>query len=60
MTRSEIVRREIRYRGLRHWEVAKAIGIHETTFCRWLREEVDEDRFRIIMLAIQEVGENAG
>lgn len=37
------------------WQVAKKIGIHETSFIRWFREELSEERKQQVMLAIEEI-----
>lgn len=34
------IRKEIKSAGLRHWQIARALGISENTFCRRLREEL--------------------
>ena len=41
---NKIVREELKQRGVRHWELAHAIGVSEQTLVRWLRFELDEDR----------------
>ena len=37
------------------WQVAKKIGIHETTFVRWFRDELSEERTRQVLTAIEEI-----
>ena len=37
------------------WQVAKKIGIHETSFIRWFREELSEERKQQVMSAIEEI-----
>ena len=37
------IRQLIREKRLKHYEVAAALGIAETTFCRWLRTELPEE-----------------
>ena len=39
-----IVKEELKSRGVRHWELAHALGVSEQTLVRWLRFEPDEDR----------------
>lgn len=47
--KNQRIRTEIKRRGLSHWEVADALGIHETTFCKWLRHELpDAEQERIL------------
>lgn len=38
------IRRALMVNGVRHWELARAMGVTEATLCRWLREEVQEER----------------
>lgn len=43
------IRAEIMRTGLRHWEVAAALGISETSFSRKLRRELpEEERQRVL------------
>ena len=49
------IRQAIINKRLKHWEVAKALGIHETTLSRWLRHELTEDKKQIILKAIQDI-----
>ena len=37
------VRKEMRSRGVRQWEVANYLGISESTMCRKMRSELDPD-----------------
>ena len=41
---NKIVREELKSRGIRHWELAHALGISEQTLVRWLRFELSEDK----------------
>lgn len=38
--------------GLRHWQVAQAIGITPYTFSVWLRQELTETRLKRVLDAI--------
>lgn len=37
------------------WQVAKKIGIHETSFVRWFREELSQEQKQQVMSAIEEI-----
>lgn len=37
------------------WQVAKKIGIHETSFIRWFREELSQEQVQQVMSAIEEI-----
>jgi len=47
------IRSAIRSAGLKHYEVAEALSIHETTFTRWLRTELNVNRKEMIFEAIE-------
>lgn len=46
------VRTRIAEAGLKHWEVAYAVGVSEATLCVWLRKPLTEDRRNQINAAI--------
>ena len=37
------------------WQVAKKIGIHETTFIRWFRDELKKEQIQQILSAVEEI-----
>ena len=37
------------------WQVAKKLNIHETTFIRWFRDELSEERKRVVLSAVEEI-----
>lgn len=43
--------------GLRNWQVAKAMGIHEVTLSRWLREELTPERRERVLAAVRSLSE---
>ncbi len=49
------VRLKIKQNRLRHYEVARALGITEYTFCKWLREEMNEERKSLVLSAIDKL-----
>lgn len=49
------IRMAIREKRLHHYEVAARIGISEYTLCRWLREDLTEERKDSILKAISEI-----
>ena len=52
---NKIIRDELKARGVRHWELAAALGISEQTLVRWLRFELSEDRQLDMLMKIEEV-----
>jgi len=46
------IRQAIKVAGLKQWQVAKACGVNEYTFIRWLRDELSEERRNAIFKAI--------
>lgn len=45
--------------GVRHWQIAEAIGIAEETFSRKLRHELPADEQRNIIEIIKEIAKEA-
>lgn len=37
------------------WQVAKKLGIHETSFVRWFRDELSDEQVRRILSAAEEI-----
>lgn len=37
------------------WQVAKKLGMHETSFIRWFREELSQKQVQQIVLAIEDI-----
>ena len=52
MSNNELLKRRMRAEGLTFWRVAKKCGVTEWTLGRWLREEVDNDKEKLISEAI--------
>ena len=43
-------------KGLKQWQVAEALGIHESVFSRMLRNELPEDEKKTVLEAIAKCG----
>lgn len=41
------------------WQIAEAIGIADTTFSKWLRKELPEDKRNLILVAIEKLLQGA-
>ena len=41
--------------GLKHYQVAEAMGVADESFSRWLRHELPEDRQKQIMAVIKQL-----
>lgn len=50
------IRNEIERRGLMHWQVADALGIHEATFCKHLRHELPPEEQAHVLQVIKAMG----
>lgn len=37
------------------WQIAKKLGIHETTFVRWFRDELTAEQIQQIQIAIEKI-----
>lgn len=49
------IREEIEKKRLRHWEVAKEVGISPERFCVWLRQELPSEKKEMIFEAINKL-----
>ena len=49
------VRLKIKQNRLCHYEVAREMGVSEFTFCKWLREEMSEDKKKLVLSAIDKI-----
>lgn len=56
--KNQIIREELKRRGLRQWELAKMLNIAESTLTRRLREELPEEETRQILDVIKKGGKN--
>jgi len=52
---NEDIRKEIESAGVRHWQVADAIGVSENTFIRWLRKELPDEKKAEVRSAIKKI-----
>lgn len=37
------------------WQVAKKLGVHETTFCKWFRGELSQEQAQRVLSAVEEI-----
>ena len=37
------------------WQVAKRLGVNETSFCKWFREPLTQERKQQVLLVIEEI-----
>ncbi len=49
------VRLKIKQNRLCHYEVAREMGVSEFTFCKWLREEMSEDKKKLVLSAVDRI-----
>ncbi len=49
------IRCSIQQHRLHHYEIADALGINESTFSRWLRDELPEDKKEKIFQIIEQI-----
>ena len=45
--------------GLMKWQIAEAIGIADTTFSKWLRKELSEDKKALLLAVIEKLAKGA-
>ncbi len=49
------IRAVMRDNNIYMWQVAKKLNIYETSFCKWFREELSEERKQQVLSAIKEI-----
>ena len=50
------IRKAIDDAGLRYWQVAEELGVADTTFTKWLRKELPDEKRSQVMAAIEKLG----
>lgn len=55
MTTNNEIREQARTAGVRHWQIANAMGVSEQTLVRWLRTPLDESKRQRITAAIEQL-----
>ena len=53
---NEEVRSAMTAAKVKQWQVADALGIHETTLCAWLRHELPAEKRKEILIIINRLG----
>lgn len=56
--KNQIIREELKRRGLHQWELAKMLNIAESTLTRRLREELPEEETQHVLDILKKGGEN--
>lgn len=51
--RNQDIRAKIMEEGLKHWEVAEVMKIHEGNFSRLLRKELNNDKKNQVLTAVE-------
>lgn len=52
------IRTAIMAAGLKHYQVAEKLGIHDDSFSRMLRKELTDEKKRIVLEAIEALKQN--
>lgn len=52
---NEKLRKIINDSGVRQWQIADELGIHEKTLTVWLRHELPEDKKQMILDAVEKL-----
>lgn len=60
MQANQTIRQLIAAKRLKHYEVAAALGVSEYTLCKWLRIELQPERKKIVIKAIDEASKMLG
>lgn len=60
MQSNQAIRQLIAKKRLKHYEVAMALDVSEYTLCKWLRTELEPERKKIVIKAIDEASKALG
>ena len=52
---NEQLKELMRENGIFMWEVAKKLNVYETSFSKWFREELSEDRKKLVLSAVESI-----
>ena len=52
---NEQIRALMKQNNIFMWQVAKKLNVYETSFCKWFREELSEERKQLVLSAIEEI-----
>lgn len=52
---NEQLRAVMRENNIYMWQVAKKLNVYETSFSKWFREELSEERKQQVLSAIEEI-----
>ena len=52
---NKALRKQIEKSGIKQWQIADALGVADSTFTRWLRHELPEERKNEVLRVIEEV-----
>lgn len=55
MKANQTIRDAAKRKGVKHWQIAKYLGISEPTIVRWLRVDLSPEREKTIMEAIEAI-----
>ena len=55
MARSDAIKKKLRIADIPQWQLAEAVGVHEQTLYRQLRQEITQERFDELSAAIDEL-----
>ena len=58
--RNQRVRQAIKGTGLKHWQIADALGISDVSLSRWLRYELPTDKQADILRVINKIQNTGG
>lgn len=45
----------IKNSGIKHWQLARQLNIHESTLSRWFRDKLSDEQESQIMLAVEAI-----
>lgn len=52
---SEQIKQLLKEEGIYMWQVAKALKVHETSFCKWFREDLTSEQVQQVLSAVETI-----
>lgn len=52
---NEQINKLLKIEGIRKWQIAKKLGIHEGTFSKWFREQMTKEQEMQVISAVEDI-----
>lgn len=52
---NEQINHLLKKEGIRKWQIAKKLGIHESTFSKWFREQMTKEQEMQVLSVVEDI-----